>query len=102
LEACDLVIIHGGDNVETGRVGDSSELVQKVERIRSSAWYAERPRPILTNESQGRQAFEALVRRGVSYGLHSIYFQTMFPPKWGVWDNETQWFFRRVKELTGA
>jgi len=100
FEACDLILIHGGDNVETGRVGDTSDLVQKVERIRSSAWFKSRPRPILTNEARGEQAFEALVKRGVSFGLHSIYFQTMFPPRWGVWKNETSWFFRRVKELT--
>ena len=99
FEACDIVIIHGGDNVETGRVGDASDLVRKVERIRESDWYRESPRPILTNESQGEQAFEAMVKRGVSFGLHSIYFQTMFPPKWGVWNNETIWFFKRVKEL---
>ena len=81
FEACDCVVIHGGDNVETGRVGDASELVDKVKRIRSSPWFAERPRPILTNESQGEQAFDAMVRRGVSFGLHSILFQTMFPPR---------------------
>jgi len=100
FEACDIVIIHGGDNVETGRVGDASELVKKVERIRGSDWYQENPRPIVTNESQGEQAFEAMIKRGVSFGLHSIYFQTMFPPKWGVWNNETTWFFKRVKELS--
>lgn len=100
FEACDLVIIHGGDNVETGRVGDASELVNKVNRIRQSNWYQARPRPIITNESQGEQAFEAMVKRGVSFGLHSTYFQTMFPPKWGVWENDTTWFFNRVEELT--
>ena len=100
FEACDLVLIHGGDNVETGRVGDAGDLVKKVERIRSSPWYKARPRPILTNESQGKQAFDAMLRRGVSFGLHSIIFQTMFPPKWGVWENETLWFFRKVRELT--
>jgi hypothetical protein len=100
FEACDLVIIHGGDNVETGRVGDASELVKKVDRIRGSDWYKKRPRPIITNESHGAQAFEAMVKRGVSFGLHSIYFQTMFPPKWGVWENDTSWFFSRAKEIT--
>ena len=98
--ASDLVIIHGGDNIETGRVGDASELAAKVARIRSSAWYQANPRPILTNESQGQQAFEAMVRRGVSFGLHSISFQTMFPPKWGVWDNDALWFFQSVRHLT--
>ena len=100
FSASDLVVIHGGDNIETGRVGDASELAAKVERIRSSAWYQANPRPIITNESQGQQAFEAMVRRGVSFGLHSSSFQTMFPPKWGVWDNDTRWFFERVRELT--
>jgi len=98
--ACDLILIHGGDNVETGRVGDASDLTQKVELFQSRAWFREKPRPILTNEAGGAQAFEALIRRGVSFGLHSIYFQTMFPPRWGVWENETTWFFRRVRELT--
>ena len=100
FSACDMVIIHGGDNVETGRVGDASELVDKVKRIRSTEWFAENPRPIITNESQGEQAFEAMVRRGVSFGLHSEIFQTMFPPKWGVWNNETTWFFDSVSNIT--
>ena len=102
FEASDLVLIHGGDNIETGRVGDASELVEKVELFQSRPWFKERPRPIITNESQGQQAFDALVKRGISFGLHSIYFQTMYPPRWGVWDNETKWFFERVKQLTGA
>lgn len=102
FEASDLVVIHGGDNVETGRVGDASDLAQKVEFFQSRPWYRDRPRPILTNEADGRQAFEALVRRGVSFGLHSIFFQTMFPPRWGVWENPTLWFFKRVRELTGG
>jgi hypothetical protein len=100
--ASDLALIHGGDNIETGRVGDTSELVRKVELLQSRLWFRDHPRPIITNESQGKQAFEALVRRGISFGLHSTYFQTMFPPRWGVWDNETKWFFDRVKQLTGA
>ena len=100
FSATDLVIIHGGDNVETGRVGDAAELVRKVEYIQGRPWFKERPRPILTNESQGEQAFEAIVRRGISYGLHSVLCQTVFPPRWGVWDNETTWFFKRVMALT--
>jgi hypothetical protein len=71
-----------------------------VEYIQGRPWFKERPRPILTNESQGEQAFEAVVRRGISYGLHSVLFQTVFPPRWGVWDNETTWFFKRVMEST--
>ena len=101
-EASDLVIIHGGDNVETGRVGDASELVEKVDLIQSRPWFRDRPRPIITNESQGEQAFQALVKRGISFGLHSTVFQTMFSPKWGVWENETTWFFERMRELTAA
>ena len=99
FSASDLCLIHGGDNVETGRVGDASELAAKVDWLRARPWYQARPRPILTNESQGPQAFDAMLRRGVSFGLHSIYFQTMFPPKWGVWDNETRWFFEKVREV---
>jgi len=101
FEASDVVIIHGGDNVETGRVGDASALVEKVELIQSRPWYAASPRPIITNESQGEQAFEALLRRRISFGLHSTTFQTVFPPRWGVWANDTTWFFQRVRTLTG-
>ena len=100
FSAGDLAIIHGGDDVETGRVGDASELVRKVEYLQARPWFKEKPRPILTNESQGEQAFEAMVRRGISFGLHSICFQTVFPARWGVWENETSWFFERVKELS--
>jgi hypothetical protein len=100
MSACDFCVIHGGDNVETGKVGDSSELVEKVKRIRSTEWFASNPRPIITNESQGEPSFDAMVRRGVSFGLHSESFQTMFPPKWGVWKNETTWFFERTKDIT--
>jgi len=88
-EASDLVIIHGGD-------------VEKVELFQSRPWFQKRPRPIITNESQGEQAFDAMVKREISFGLHSTYFQTVFPPKWGVWENETLWFFHKVKELTGS
>jgi hypothetical protein len=102
FEACDVVVIHGGDNVETGRVGDASDLVQKVELVRSRPWYQRAPRPILTNEAHGEACFEALTRRGVSFGLHSTVFQTMFPPRWGVWENETRWFFQRVSAMTKA
>ncbi|MCZ6680501.1 MAG: hypothetical protein O7E52_24990 [Candidatus Poribacteria bacterium] len=100
FSASDLILIHGGDNIETGRVGDASELVEKVEFLQSRPWYRRASRPIITNESQGEQALDALVRRGISFGLHSIIFQTMFPPKWGIWENETTWFFRKVKGLT--
>ena len=100
FEACDLIVIHGGDNIETGKVGDASDLARKVESLRSRSWFRDTPRPIITNEAHGERAFDALLRRGVSFGLHSAYFQTMFPPRWGVWKNETTWFFNRVKALT--
>ena len=100
MSACDLLVIHGGDNVETGKVGDASDLVRKVEVLRARPWYAERLRPILTNEAHGAACFEALLRRGVSFGLHSTTFQTMYPPRWGVWENDTSWFFEQVKALT--
>ena len=100
MSACDFCVIHGGDNVETGKVGDTSQLVDKVKRIRSTEWYAARPRPIITNESQGEPSFDAMIRRGVSFGLHSELFQTMYPPKWGVWENDTSWFFNRIRKLT--
>jgi hypothetical protein len=100
MSACDVLIVHGGDNVETGKVGDASDLVRKVETLRARPWYQERPRPILTNEAHGAACFEALLRRGVSFGLHSTAFQTMYPPRWGVWENDTSWFFERVRKLT--
>ena len=87
MSACDLLIVHGGDDVETGRVRDASDLVRKVEYLRARPWYRARPRPILTNEAHGAACFEALLRRGVSFGLHSTTFQTMYPPRWGVWEN---------------
>jgi len=99
----DFVLLHGGDGVDHGQVGDKTEVAKKIDFIRSRPWYVQRPRPIVFNESDGELAFEAAVERGVSFGLHSTpYFQTMWPSKWGVWDNETLWFFRKVKELTGA
>jgi hypothetical protein len=100
MSACDILVIHGGDNVETGKVGDASDLVRKVEYLRARPWYTDHPRPILTNEAHGEACFEALLRRGVSFGLHSTTFQTMYPPRWRVWENDTTWFFDRVKTLT--
>ncbi len=100
LQSCDVIVIHGGDNVETGRVGEASDLVAKVELVRARPWFQRAPRPILSNEAHGETCFDALLERGVSFGLHSTIFQTMFPPRWGVWDNETSWFFERVGALT--
>ena len=100
--ASDVVLLHGGDNIESGRVGEASIVVEKIELIRSRPWFRDRPRPILFNESDGAEAMEAAVRRGVSFGLHTSNQQTMWPPKWGVWDPRYLWFFRRVKELTSA
>ena len=102
FEACDLIVIHGGDNVEAGKVGDASDLVRKVEYLRSRPWFRVAPRPIITNEAHGERAFDSLLRRGVSFGLHSTYFQTMFPPRWGIWENGTTWFFEKVQALTNS
>ena len=91
-----------GDGIDHGEVGDRTTVAQKIDLIRSRSWFAERPRPIVFNESDGALAFEAAVKRGVSFGLHSDCFQTMWPPKWGIWENDILWFFRKVKGLTGA
>ena len=102
FDACDLLIIHGGDNIETGRVGDASDLARKVEYLRARPRFQKSPRPILTSEAHGEKCFDALVRRGVAFGLHGILFQTMYPPRWGAWDNKIRWFFERIKALTRA
>lgn len=102
-EASDCVLLHGGDDIDHGKVGDTSIVVDKIEYIRDRPWFKESPRPIIFNESDGDHAFDAAARRNVSFGLHSgPHFQTMFPPKWGVWKNGTTWFFERVKARTGA
>jgi hypothetical protein len=76
------------DILEPGRV------VELVHRARDRAQSVHNRRLLVSTS-------EAMLRRGVSFGLHSdICFQSMFPPKWGVWENETLWFFRRVRELT--
>lgn len=96
--ASDVVLLHTGDGV-----GDGTELARKIDLIRSRPWFVEKPRPIVCNESEGEASFEAGVSRGVPCGLiSSAHFQTMFPPKWGVWKNATTWFFDRVAELTGS
>jgi hypothetical protein len=101
--ASDLVLLHGGEGIDHGEVGDRSEVARKIDLIRSRPWFQSAPRPILFNESEGELAFEAAVARGASCGLHSgPYLQTMWPPRWGVWENEMMWFFRRVRELTGV
>ena len=100
---CDFVLLHGGDGIDHGQVGDRTEVARKIDFVRSRSWYVQRPRPLVFNESEGELALESAVKRGASFGLHSSpYFQTMWPPKWGVWENETLWFFRRARELTGA
>jgi len=99
----DVVLLHGGDGIDHGDVGDRTEVAHKLDLIESRPWYVEKPRPIVFNESDGELAFEAAVERGASFGLHSTpYFQTMFPPKWGVWENETMWLLEKVKQVTGA
>jgi len=103
FEASDFILLHGGDGIDHGQVGDRTEVAKKIDFIQSRHWFEEKPRPIVFNESDGELAFEAAVKRAASFGLHSgKYLQTVWPQKWGVWDNETMWFFRRVKELTGA
>lgn len=100
FSASDLVLLHGGDGIDHGDVGDHTEVARKIDMIKSRGWYGERPRPIVFNESDGTLAFEAALSRGVSFGLHSTpYFQTMWPPKWGVWENDTKWFFEKVREV---
>ncbi len=102
FSAGDLVILHGPDELEIeGEPSDVTECRAKVDLIKARPWYQERPLPILFNESSGKRAFELSVKLGVSWGLHSSkYLQTVWPPRWGVWDNEIRWFFERVKELT--
>ena len=102
FSASDVVLLHGGDDVETGRVGDTSIVADKIELIRSRGWFAARGRPIVFNESDGAQAMETAFRMGASFGLHTSNQQTMWPPRWGVWDSRAAWFFRRVRELTGG
>ena len=99
----DFVLLHGGDGIDHGQVGDRTEVAKKIDFIRSRSWYQQNPRPIVFNESDGELAFEAAVDRGVSFGLHSTpYFQTVWPPRWGVWENDTLWFFRKVREITAS
>ncbi len=96
----DFILLHGGDNLDHGKAGDESEVAEKIDFITSRPWFRERPRPVIFNESDGSLAFDAALKRGVSFGLHSTpYIQTMWPPRWGVWENETLWFFQKVKNL---
>jgi len=101
FQCADFILAHGGDDIETGRVGDTSELVEKIEYLRSRDWFRKSPRPIIFNESDGEQAFEAAVAPRVSFGLHTNDQQTMWPPKWGVWEPQYLWFFEKTKSLTG-
>ncbi len=94
FSVCDFVLLHGGA---------VSEVQAKVELIRGRPWYGKNPAPIVFNETGGGPpVFRALLAAGVSFGLHSLIFQTMWPPKWGVWPNETKWFFDAVREVTGG
>jgi hypothetical protein len=34
--------------------------------------------------------------------LHDILFQTMYPPCWGVWDDEIRQFFAQIQALAGT
>ncbi len=90
----DFVLLHGGA---------VPEVLEKVGLIRGRPGYGKRPVPIVFNETGGGlPVFQALVEAGVSFGLHSRIFQTMWPPKWGVWDNGTTWFFDAVRKATGG
>jgi len=91
FSACDFVLLHGGQ---------VRHVQAEVELIRGRPSYRKRPVPIVFNETGGGLAvFRALLAAGISFGLHSKIFQTMWPPKWGVWNNETKWFFDTVKEV---
>lgn len=101
--ASDLILLHGGDGIDHGDVGDQTEVARKIDFIRSRPWFKSRPRPIVFNESEGRLAFNAALRRRASFGLHSTpYLQTVWPQSWGVWAEPIMWFFHCVREVTGA
>lgn len=101
--ASDLILLHGGDGIDHGDVGDRTEVARKIEFIRSRPWFKSHPRPIVFNESDGRLAFEAALQRRASFGLHSTpYLQTVWPQRWGVWAQPVKWFFERVQQLTGG
>ncbi len=102
FQAADFILLHGGDNIEVGPVGSVSLVVDKIDYFHSQSWFTESPRPIIFNESNGENAFNAIVERGASFGLHSNNVQTMWPPKWGVWEAEHSWFFKKTKALTGS
>jgi hypothetical protein len=98
-EDSDFILFHGGDGV--GNIGNPDVVERKIKLAQNRPWYVERPRPIIFNEIYGEEAFEKALKSGVSYGLHnSAYFQTVWPSKWGVWENEAKWFFDKVKQLT--
>jgi hypothetical protein len=100
--ASDFVLLHGGDgSAEEGDTEDT-EVARKIRYIRARPWYQERSRPIIFNESDGATAFDAALAAGVSFGLHSDLMQTVWPPKWGVWDNDTLWFYERARDATGS
>jgi len=102
FEASDFILLHGGDGIDHGEVGDRTEIAKKIDFIQSRPWFEKQPRPIVFSESDGKLAFDTAVKRGASFGLHSgEYFQTIWPPKWGVWNNGILWFFHKVKDLTG-
>lgn len=101
--ASDVVLLHGGDGIDHGNVADHTEVAAKIRFMKSCPWHIESPRPLIFNESDGELAFEAALSERVSFGLHSsVHFQNMWPPKWGVWENKTTWFFRKVKGVTSA
>ncbi|MCK4624231.1 MAG: hypothetical protein KAV00_02900 [Phycisphaerae bacterium] len=100
FQEADFILLHGGDGIEVGKVGSVSLVASKVDYFHSQPWFTESPKPIIFNESNGNRAFESIVERGASFGLHSNDAQTVWPAKWGVWQPEHQWFFDKTKALT--
>lgn len=93
FSCADFILCHGGDNVETGRVGDTSDVVDKVEYLRAQPWFQQAPKPIVLNESDGPEACRAAMERHVSFGLHCDEIQTMYPPRWWPYPERCGWFF---------
>ncbi len=100
--ASDFILCHGGDNREAGKVGDVSEVANKIDYLREQDWFAAAPKPIIFNESNGEDAFDAALKRGVSFGLFRPNSQTFWPPKWGTWEPCYRWYFEKTKSLAAG
>ena len=98
----DFILCHGGDNIDAGKVGDVSEVANKIDYLREQDWFAAAPKPIIFNESDGEQAFEAALKRNVSFGLFRPNSQTFWPPKWGTWEPAYRWYFEKTTALAGG